>query len=187
MEFNAVDRSEACWRTWEGDGVQRVVVWADGSLVIAEGSIVREGREGFAAMFRIVCDELWQVRSADVYVAGAESLRLRCDGEAGWTDASGTPLPQFDGCVDIDLQASPITNTLPIRRAGLGRDQTREFRMVYVPFPDLRPFVDTQRYTCLEPGSRYLYEAADGSFSAEVPVDGDGLVLDYPPLFRRVL
>ena len=33
----------------------------------------------------------------------------------------------------------------------------------------------------------YLFENLDGSgFSAELPVDEDGLVLDYPDLFRRV-
>jgi hypothetical protein len=33
----------------------------------------------------------------------------------------------------------------------------------------------------------YLFENLDGSgFTAELPVDKDGLVLDYPELFRRV-
>jgi uncharacterized protein len=33
----------------------------------------------------------------------------------------------------------------------------------------------------------YLFENLDGSgFRAELPVDEDGIVLDYPDLFRRV-
>jgi hypothetical protein len=33
----------------------------------------------------------------------------------------------------------------------------------------------------------YLFESLDGSgFKAELPVDEDGFVLDYPQLFQRV-
>jgi hypothetical protein len=43
-----------------------------------------------------------------------------------------------------------------------------------------------QAYTRLA-DQRYRYESLDGSgFSAELAVDADGLVLDYPGLFRRV-
>jgi len=58
--------------------------------------------------------------------------------------------------------------------------------MVYIPFDTLEPFVDGQLYTCLVPASHYLYEAEDGAFSAELPVDEDGLVTDYPTLFKRL-
>jgi uncharacterized protein len=46
--------------------------------------------------------------------------------------------------------------------------------------------VDEQRYTCLKRHSLYRYEAVDRSFSADLPVDPDGLVTDYPGLFERV-
>ena len=59
--------------------------------------------------------------------------------------------------------------------------------MVYIPMPSLTPVIDEQRYTCIEPGRRYLYEAVDRTFSAELEVDEDGLVVDYPTLFRRLV
>ena len=62
-----------------------------------------------------------------------------------------------------------------------------QLRMVYVPFDTFEPIVDGQTYTCIEPGRRFLYEAADRSFSAELSIDGDGLVTDYPSLFERML
>ena len=46
-----------------------------------------------------------------------------------------------------------------------------------------------QRYTCLEvspDGGRHHYEALSRGFTAELPVDRDGLVIDYPAAFRRV-
>ena len=48
-----------------------------------------------------------------------------------------------------------------------------------------------QRYTCLERGEydgRYRYEDEGlfQGFTADLSVDADGLVLDYPGLFRRI-
>ncbi len=44
-------------------------------------------------------------------------------------------------------------------------------------------------YTCREAdadGGCYLYEGPFRAFRAELPVDADGLVLDYPEIFRRI-
>jgi hypothetical protein len=61
-----------------------------------------------------------------------------------------------------------------------------EPKMVYVPFDTFTPIVDEQRYTCLKRRSLYRYEAVDRSFSADLPVNPDGLVTDYPGMFERV-
>ena len=53
----------------------------------------------------------------------------------------------------------------------------------------MRAWMEEQRYTRLEQNSGdtlYKYESLDGGFTANLPVDADGLVLDYPGLFRRV-
>jgi uncharacterized protein len=52
--------------------------------------------------------------------------------------------------------------------------------------PELSVEIDHQRYTCLEPGRRYRYEALDGSFTREIEMDEGGLVVTYPGLFRRI-
>jgi hypothetical protein len=57
--------------------------------------------------------------------------------------------------------------------------------MLYVPFDTFRPLVDEQRYRCVS-RLHYRYEAVDGSFDADITVDEDGLVVDYPPLFSRL-
>ena len=64
--------------------------------------------------------------------------------------------------------------------------------MVYIAVPQMQVEVTEQRYTCLEvtsSGSRYRYESLVNGvslFTVELPVDRDGLVVDYPGLFRRV-
>jgi hypothetical protein len=58
--------------------------------------------------------------------------------------------------------------------------------MAYIPFDTFRPTIDEQRYRCLDPGRLYRYEAVDRSFAADLSVDEDGLVTDYPGLFTRL-
>jgi uncharacterized protein len=36
------------------------------------------------------------------------------------------------------------------------------------------------------PNRLYKFESLDGGFTADLPVDAEGLMLDYPSLFRRV-
>jgi Putative glycolipid-binding len=71
----------------------------------------------------------------------------------------------------------------------IGREQDGpvELTMLYVPFDTFTPIVDEERYRCLKRRSLYSYEAVDLSFSADLPVDPDGLVTDYPDMFERAV
>jgi hypothetical protein len=127
------------------------------------------------------------VRTVAIHVTGAApTVELASDGDGRWRDGAGARLPELDGAVDIDISATPFTNTLPIRRLGLGRGAAREIAVAYVRLPALDLTIERQRYTCLDDGRRYRFESLDGSFASEIEVDADGLVTLYPGLFRRV-
>jgi hypothetical protein len=57
--------------------------------------------------------------------------------------------------------------------------------MAFVEVPSLQVFAHPQRYTHLRPGV-VRYESMDGSFTAELELDEDGFVVNYPQLARRV-
>jgi hypothetical protein len=101
----------------------------------------------------------------------------------------GTHLPALDGCIDIDIWPTPFTNTFPIHRASLAVGARAEFTMVYVDAGSgagIAYRAMRQGYTRLAP-ALYRYENLDGSgFAAELPVDADGIVIDYQGLFRRL-
>ena len=96
-------------------------------------------------------------------------------------------------CLDLTAASTSIS---PARRSPIRfqfvdfdldvHDGPVELKMLYVPFDTFTPIVDEQRYRCLARRSLYRYEAVDRSFSADLPVDSDGLVTDYPGLFERV-
>lgn len=176
------------WRPVEGEGIEHLTIapFADG---IRADSVLIGDRSGtpYGVHYRIDCDQHWTVLSFTIQTTTGTRLALRSDGHGHWRDDDGRALPEFDGCIDIDLAGTPFTNTLPIRRLGLTRAAgTARLTMLYVPFDTFRPVRDGQHYTCLEDGRLYRYEAEDRSFRADLAVDADGLVLDYPTLFQRM-
>lgn len=88
-------------------------------------------------------------------------------------------------CTDIDIAVTPFTNTLPIRRLSLDVGESAEIDVAYVTVPDLTLSPAPQRYTRLN-DRIYRFESLDSGYTADITVDGNGLVTDYPGLFRRI-
>jgi uncharacterized protein len=147
----------------------------------------------FRVSYRLDCDAEWRTRRLTVTVNGPEAapanrLALVADGAGNWTDAlQHRPVPELDGCIDIDLSATPVTNTLPIRRLGLSPGMSRDLTVAYVKIPDLTVRAVAQRYTCTSrDGGQPCYQYESGHLRASLPVDEHGLVLDYPGDWRRI-
>jgi hypothetical protein len=175
------------WRPWEGVGLEHAVVTgADGGIRANSVVIGEQDGVAYGARYELICDDGWRSRSLTIECADGRALRIDGDGEGRWTDAGGRPLPALDGCVDVDLSASPLTNTLPVRRCGIDAAKgAMRFRMALVPFDTLEPFPDEQLYTALDDAGRFRFQAADGSFEAEIVMDDDRFVVSYPPLYVR--
>lgn len=110
------------------------------------------------------------------------------DGEGHWATADGRAVNYLEGCEYVDISATPFTNTLPIGRLGLAPGESADICVAYLDGADLQPWPEPQRYACLEKddqGGLYRFLSLDGGFTADLPVDADGLVVDYPGLFRR--
>ena len=179
----------ARWQDWDGKGIEHLVLREGARAVVVE-SVVAGSADGapFALGYRIRCDNSWRVRSAEIAMVGENrKIEIVGDGKGKWSDASGRRLPKLAGAIDIDLSASPFTNTLPIRRLKLRTGQAAEIVTVYILVPALTLMTDPQRYTCLAPLKRYRYESIDSDFAREIEVDSRGLVVTYPGLFRRLL
>lgn len=75
----------------------------------------------FRLRYQIECDATYQIQSAGLRVEGngEHSLTLVREANGTWHDGQGNDYPQLAGCTEIDIEVSPITNTLPIRRLAL--------------------------------------------------------------------
>ncbi|MBC8020170.1 MAG: putative glycolipid-binding domain-containing protein [Methyloceanibacter sp.] len=120
---------------------------------------------------------------------GAWRIRVREDGQLDLPPAGGDA-ERLAGALDCDLGLSPVTNMMPICRHGLlhGGGPV-EFTMAWVAVPSLSLRPDGQRYRHLRSNDKchiIRYEAIDGSFAADITVDGDAVVIDYPGIARRL-
>lgn len=180
------------WSNWNMPGLQHLQLLQSENEIIAIGTILSLAENiPFHATYRILCDNQWHVRTVQIALIGSQtpSIQLRTDGKGHWTNDTGNAIPSLDGCIDIDISATPFTNTLPIRRLHLAKGVPSDIAVVYIKVPELTLQSMQQRYTCLEhaaTGGAYHYEGPLHEFRADLPVDQDGLVLDYPELFRRV-
>jgi len=181
-----------CWSpTWspghEGHGLEQVTLRENGvdSVLLA----FDEDGEPFRLNYHLDWDHRGRLLLAELEShkeTRVASLTLRSDGEGNWQDAAGGALPHLAGCIDIDIWPTPLTNSLPIWRSQLQIGERRGFRMAWVAAPALTVEAKPQAYTRVAERV-YLFESLDGSgFKAELPVDENGLVIDYPELFRRV-
>lgn len=176
------------WTSEEGGGIEHLAFDARADGYYVESTLIGE-RNGkpYGLYYRVKCDLRWRTLHAYLKVTGGAELELRGDGEGNWRDGHDLALPPMSGCIDIDIAATPYTNTLPIRRLALAQGERRPIPVLFISTPDLDISRVDQAYTCVELNRAYRYEGVDTGFAAELKVDEDGLVLDYPTMFTRVL
>ena len=188
------------WKPWDAPGCEHLRVslrpGRGKDAVVADGLVLlyRDGR-ALRCHYRLTADAKWRSRALDLVVQDGgpapreTALALSGDGKGRWR-VDGARAPDLDGCLDLDIQVTPFTNSLPIRRLDLAAGEIADLRVVYLPVPDLTPVPAEQSYACLRPlglsGGLYRYESAASGFSADLPVDSGGFVVDYPDSFRRI-
>ncbi|MGH2626289.1 MAG: putative glycolipid-binding domain-containing protein [Anaerolineales bacterium] len=147
-----------------------------------DGNLWLERGQGVLRLaYRVLCDSRWTTRAVhlDLEWAGARrALQLTADNLGHWWVA-GEVRSELSGCHDVDLNLSPATNTLPIRRLNLAAGDSQDIHVVWLRLPDLTMTRSAQSYRRVADDA-YLFRNLDNGFEALLKVDGDGLVTDYP-------
>jgi hypothetical protein len=173
--------ADLAWRGLEVESLERLHI--DEGSTIRIQSIIDSARGRFS--YEIVCDRDWIFRTLRLEAAtGERAIELESNGKGDWI-VDGVPRTDLDECIDIDLSATPFTNSLPIRRLDLAIDDEADLVMAYVDFEELTVLPDEQRYTRLDE-DLYRYESLDSDFTRDITVDASGFVIEYPGLFERV-
>jgi hypothetical protein len=178
---------EVLWRQLVGIGAEHLVL-SSNELIHADSLSVGEiDGAAYRIHYLLDCGSDWQVQSMRVEdLLNHKSIAVLRGNDGHWRGEAGGPLPDLDGCTEVDIMITPFTNTLPIRNLNLRVGESREIAVVYVGLPGLVTSRKDQRYTCLsvnDSGGIYRYESLESSFTADLTVDADGLVVDYPGIF----
>jgi hypothetical protein len=173
----------AAWRFVDAvDGFE--VMYAEPGRLRGHTSAVEAG-EAYAVSYEITLDDRWRTREVRVSsdtVAGTRSTVLLSDGEGRWS-VDGLPAPHLDGLVDVDLEASASTNTLPVHRLELPVGEDTVASAVYVQALDLAVRRLDQTYRRLD--DHHFDYRSEGDFAAVLSYDASGLVIDYPGIAVR--
>jgi hypothetical protein len=172
----------------------------------AAGTQLGGGAVPYRLDYRLDAAERFVTRGLDVRSAGdgwSRRIHLTHDGEGRWRceveergtvslPPAGGDVDALQGALDCDLGLSPLTNVMPVRRHALHRRPgAADFLMAWVSVPDLGLHPSRQRYEHVRTTHdgavvRYVDIGTHEGFVSELELDGNGLVLVYPQLARRV-
>jgi hypothetical protein len=151
-----------------------------------------EDGQTWMVSYAIRLDETWATRSARITgrsASGIRHSRLEADGAGRWR-VDGELASHLDGCLDVDLESSAMTNALPVHRMALPAGARASAPAAYVRALDLSVERLDQDYArTVDEGrcQRYDYAAPVFGFACRLVYDESGLVLDYPGIAVRAL
>ena len=191
MDFAPVPAT-AAWRHRDARAGFEVVYFhpfGEGSRAEGWTTAIEDGST-WAVEYVIDLDVTGATRSARVRgrsAAGYSLTLLEADGAGRWL-VDGVPAPCLDGCLDVDLESSAMTNALPVRRMGLAPGARAAAPAAYVRAIGLAVERLEQSYLRAPDEAarqRYDYAAPTFGFTCRLIYDESGLVIDYPGIAVR--
>lgn len=135
--------------------------------------------------YRLKCNSEWETLAGQVTGwVGEKAIKaeISVDSNRCWL-LDGQECAQTAGCIDLDLNFSPLTNLLPVRRLNLNIGEKAEVRAAWLKFPGFEIEPLEQSY-CRIDATTYRYESAGGRFVADLKVNEAGFVAHYPNFWR---
>lgn len=175
------------WKGRENLSLENCRILLDADAVTIDSVVIgRHVGEIFRVHYIINTDDKWRTRKLDVrciFGTLKQQFNLESSGNGTWKK-NGEVLEQFQGCIDLDIPLTPFTNSLPIKRLNLDVGQEQIVKVIYIDL--LQEDVSVRRQKYLRISERlYHYENIPNDFEADIEVDANGFVVDYPGLFKR--
>ncbi len=174
------------WRGLIWPGHEACRLFAQDSCWHLEGTAVFPHEQQPCRLdYQIICDAAWQTLTAKVegwLGSTVIGIQLRADAARRWW-LNEVEQPEVMGCIDLDLNFSPATNLLPIRRLDLAVGGIADIQAAWLRFPGFELELLRQQYRRLSE-TVYRYESAGGQFAADLEVNRSGFVVDYPGIWQ---
>lgn len=179
------------WEWLTGPGLEHLILSETQASIHAQGWVVGALGQGLIKVqYAVTCNPAWQFQHAHLTLYSAEDgeqpMRIAREPAGAWV-VNGEARPDLAGCTEIDIRATPFTNTLPIRRLRYEVGVPQTMTVAFIKAPTLEVVAIDQEYTKLNAeGSQFRYRNLSSGFTAELNVDAAGVVLDYAGAWRRI-
>jgi hypothetical protein len=173
------------WKRIDFPGFETLALDEDADGLRARSVIVDNSDEPFGLMADWRLDRNWVSRSVHLTLlceGGVRELAIARTGPMSWR-VDGEARPDLEGCLEVDVSATPFCNGLALRR--LGREPG-ELTALYVLASDLAVQPSRQRYERAGENWRYVDLGAAKGFTAVLRFDDDLIVRDYEGLFEAL-
>lgn len=172
----------AAWTSWDGTPASNVSLRWENEGWTAEVNLCRDDA---TAVFRLSAG--WHVQQMLLFRDMSEpDLWLATDGHGRWGEMNGAHRTELDGCIDLDFEGTPFTNSIITHRLPLHVGDTADLHVVCVDVETLAVETRPARYTRTGESSwNYTSLAGGGQRSAQV--DEFGFVVDEDEVFRRMV
>lgn len=174
--------SKILWRRLDTAGHEAAqIVRRPAGWEISGVAVFSHGQQPCLLNYQFGCDPAWRTIAAQVSGWVGEdtvAVELQVDPARRWV-LNGNEIAAVQGCLDLDLNFSPSTNTLPLRRLELAVGQSAAVKAAWLRFPSFSLEPLDQVYRRLDRNT-YRYESGGGRFVAELQLNAAGFVLEYP-------
>ena|SRR6185369_10948928 len=180
-----MSKTAIVWKSIILNGHEYCRVWHDAEFNYLSGSAVFSTDHRPTRLdYSIRCDQQWQSLSAEVSGwLDDEKVDIRISVKDGVWFLNDKEESEVEGAVDVDLNFSPSTNLLPIRRLNLAIGDGAEVSAAWLRFPSFRLEPLRQIYRRIDE-STYRYESGGGKFVKDLRVNSLGLVTSYPDIWE---
>jgi uncharacterized protein len=179
-----------CWRrSLDDNSLEAAAIQPLAGGVELAGTIVAiHDNAPLEVRYRIGCDFEWRTRTVSIeqrFGLERSTLSLSVDEAGRWSDEKTGPIHSLAGSLEVDLELSPITNSLPINRLKLAIGQREEIVAAWIRFPSLEIVHARQSYERLSERT-YRYRSLASGFTANIEVDDVGLTIRYEGIWERI-
>jgi hypothetical protein len=170
------------WRRLDRPGHEYARLAGDGTRWQLTGvAVFQHTQQPCRLDYAVICDNQWRTQAGRItgWVGDtAVDVAVSVDASGTWR-LNGTACPEVAGSSDLDLNFSPSTNLLPIRRLNLSIGEQAQVTAAWLRFPEFTLEPLQQLYRRVD-AVIYRYESAGGTFVADLTVNAVGFVTLYP-------
>ncbi len=173
------------WRRLDKPGYEYArLSWIGNQWQLTGVAVFQHEQQPCRLDYAVVCDGQWLTRTGRVtgWIGDqAVDVNVSVDASGAW-HVNGIECRDVAGSFDLDLNFSPSTNLLPIRRLNLSVGEQAKVKAAWLRFPGFTLEPLEQVYRRVD-NVLYRYESAGGKFVAELKVNALGLVTVYPEVW----
>jgi uncharacterized protein len=184
------ERRDIVWEWLDRPGLEHLRLTVEPTGISAESLVVAVlDSVPFRLEYRLTCDSGWRFEAVELHLGHAGAMRtLWIECREGVWQVDGAPRIDLADAADVDIMATPFTNTLPVRRLAPWGDKPVEMTVAWVMLPsfEIRPVRQMyRRLAAGDPPSQLEYRNLESGFTAALGLDADGLVTGYADVWRR--